>query len=131
VRFENDLVLKQIAKGRLASGTLVAPEGLAVMARLMTWWTIVTETALAIAFLWPSRTRFAATFRDATLLLFCWTAYSFGTVTGFAWLLLTMGVAQCVAERKRTRFVYLFTYVLILVYSRTPWSAFLLSLFES
>ena len=131
VRLENDLVLSQMTKGRLTTGTLVAPDSLVVVARLMTWWTIITETAIAVAFLWPSRTKLATVFRDATLLLFCWTAYSFGSVTGFAWLLLTMGIAQCDGGRNRTRFLYLLTFVLILVYSRTPLSSFLISLFAS
>lgn len=131
VRFDNDLVLRQMAKGRLATGTLVEPGSLVVIARLMSWWTILTEMAIAIAFLWPSKTKFAAGLRDVTLLAFCWTAYSFGSVTGFGWLLLTMGIAQCDGGRKRTRFLYLFTFVLILVYARTPWSSFLVSLFGS
>jgi len=131
MRFENDLVLRQMTKGRLISGTLEGPHSLIGLAHFMTWWTILTETALAIAFLWPGRNKLVAGFRDVTLLLFCWTAYSFGNVTGFAWLLLTMGIAQCVGERKRIRFVYLLTYVLVLLYARTPWSAFLLSLFGS
>ena len=67
--------------------------------------------------------------RDATLLLFCWTAYSFGSVTGFGWLLLTMGVAQCDDGRRRARFLYLATLVLVLIYARTPWSNFLTLLF--
>ena len=129
--FDNDLVLNQLAKGRLATGTLVEPAGLALVARLMTWWTILTETAIALAFLWPSRAKFAVGLRDATLLIFCWTAYSFGSVTGFGWLLLTMGIAQCDGGRKRTRWLYLLTFVLILVYARTPWSDLLTSLFGS
>jgi len=131
VRFENALLLRQMAKGRLITGTLAEPDNLVVLAQLMTWWTILTETALAIAFLWPTRTKRMAGFRDAALLLFCWTAYSFGNVTGFGWLLLTMGIAQCDGERKRIRFIYLLTYVLVLLYARTPWGSFLVSLLGS
>jgi hypothetical protein len=129
--FDNELVLNQMAKGRLATGTLVEPAGLVLVARLMTWWTILTETAIALAFLWPSRAKFAVGLRDATLLVFCWTAYSFGSVTGFGWLLLTMGIAQCDGGRRRTRLLYLLTFVLILIYARTPWSDLLTSLFGS
>jgi hypothetical protein len=129
--FDNDLVLNQLAKGRIAVGTLVEPAGLVLVARLMTWWTILTETAIALAFFWPSRGRLANGLRDTTLLVFCWTAYSFGSVTGFGWLLLTMGIAQCDGGRKRTRWLYLLTFVLILVYARTPWSDLLTSLFGS
>jgi hypothetical protein len=112
-------------------GTLVEPAGLALVARLMTWWSILTESAIALVFFWPSRGKLADGLRDATLLVFCWTAYSFGSVTGFGWLLLTMGIAQCDGGRKRTRWLYLLTFVLILVYARTPWSDLLASLFGS
>ncbi len=131
VSFDNDLVLRQMAKGRMATGALVEPAGLVLVARLMSWWTILTETAIAVAFLWPARAKRAVGLRDATLLVFCWTAFSFGSVTGFGWLLLTMGIAQCDRGRKRTRLLYLLTFVLILVYARTPWSSFLTSLFGS
>ena len=131
VRFDNDLVLRQIAKGRLAAGTLVEPSSHLLAARLMTWWTVLTETAIVVAFLSPSKTKLASGLRDTTLLLFCWSAYSFGSVTGFGWLLLTMGVAQCDRERKLARFLYLFTFVLILVFARTPWSSLLVFLFGS
>jgi len=129
VRFENDTVLRQLSTGRSATGTLVEPAGHVLIAQLMTWWTIITETAIVLAFLIPSRTKLADGLRDATLIVFCWTAYSFGNVTGFGWLLLTMGVAQSAAERKRTRFLYLATLVLILVFARTPWTDFATLLF--
>ncbi len=131
MRVDNDLVLRQLATGRLAAGTLAEPAGLAALARLMTWWTIVTEAAIVVTFLLPSRINAVQAARDATLLLFCWTAYSFGSVTGFGWLLLTMGIAQCAVRRRRTRFVYLATFVLILMYARTPWSELLVLLFGS
>jgi hypothetical protein len=131
IRYDNDLVLRQLSKGRIASETLIEPAGFLVAARLMTWWTILSETAIALAFLWPSRTKLAAGLRDATLLLFCWTAYSFGSVTGFGWLLVMMGIAQCGRERKRVRFLYLLTLVLILIFARTPWSWLLTALLGS
>ena len=131
IRYENDLVLRQLAQGRLAAGTLVEPAGFVLTSKLMTWWTILSETAIVAAFFWPSKTKLAAGLRDATLLAFCWTAYSFGSVTGFGWLLVMMGVAQCGSERKRARFLYLLTLVLILVFARTPWSSLLTMLFGS
>ncbi len=130
LRFDNDMVLRQLTNGRIAEGTLVEPAGHVLLARWMTWWTVVSETAIIIAMLLP-RTKLADAARDITLLLFCWTAYTFGSVTGFGWLLLTMGVAQCPGERRRTRFVYLATFVLVLIYARTPWSDLLASLLGS
>ncbi len=129
-RFQNETVLRQLAAGRIGEGTLVEPASHATIARLMTWWTVVTETAIVVAMLLP-RTRLADGLRDVTLLVFCWTAYTFGSVTGFGWLLLIMGVAQCPGERRRTRFVYLATFVMVLLYARTPWSDLLVSLFGS
>ncbi len=129
-RMENEMLLGQLSSGRLATGTLVEPASHVLSAKLMTWWTILTESAIVIAFLLPG-IRLAAGLRDVTLLAFCWTAYSFGSVTGFGWLLLIMGIAQCPGERKRARFMYLLTFVVVLIYARTPWSNLLVRLFGS
>ena len=92
------------------------------VARFMTLWTVAIEGAVAISFLWPIG-RGVSKLRDATLLTFCVTTYAVATVAGFGWLLLALGVAQCESERRKTRFLYLAVFVLILFYREVPWVA--------
>lgn len=96
------------------------------LARLMTWWTVAIEGAITLSFLWPVG-RGLSKARDAILLTFCVTTYAIATVAGFGWLLLALGVAQCEPERRKTQFLYLSVFALILFYRDTPWVAQLLT----
>lgn len=111
-----------------ASGVLREPAALVRLAQAATVWTTLIEVAVAALFLWPGRGR-PASWRHAALLLFCWTTYAFGTVTGFGWMLVIMALAQCEPERKKTRLLYLGTFFLILAYARIPWGDQLVRLF--
>ena len=106
------------------STTLQEPQTLYWLAWLFTGWVIFIESLVAVLFLWPP-SRLPAALRHAALLLFCWTTYAIGTVPGFGWLLMAMAIAQCEPERRTTRLLYFWTFFLILVYARVPWSAFL------
>jgi hypothetical protein len=99
------------------------PPRLVLLAHLLTGWTAFIETAVAVAFLWPSA-GWLSRLRDPLLLLFCATTYAVATVEGFAWLLLAMGVAQC--EGRRARLAYLGVFALVLLYREVPWLALLL-----
>jgi hypothetical protein len=90
-----------------------------VVAQLITWWTLAIEAALAVAFLCPERWQLARR-RHALLLLFLVTAYPIATVTGFAWVLIIFGVAQCRAAEARTRLAYLGCFLLLFIYE-SPW----------
>lgn len=105
------------------SVTFVEPAGLRVLAWITTWWTLLAEGAIAVAFLWPFRA--LGRWRHALLIVFCWTTYAVGTVAGFGWILMAMAVAQCEPERRRTRVLYVLTFLLILLYARLPWDTVL------
>jgi hypothetical protein len=90
------------------------------LAQVTTVWTVVIEGAVALTFLWPVG-RGLSPFRDVALLCFCVTTYAVATVEGFAWLLLSMGIAQCEPQRNRTKFCYLAAFGVILAYRETPW----------
>ena len=118
--------VKQHVDGRLF-GTITAPTQplrFVWTAYFATWWTVLIEGLVAVAFLWPSSGRFAQC-RHVFLLIFCITIYAVATVAGFAWLLLAMGVAQCNAERWKTRLAYLVVFLLILFYREVPWAELL------
>ncbi|MBW2314358.1 MAG: hypothetical protein JRH10_09220 [Deltaproteobacteria bacterium] len=94
------------------------------MATGATLWTVAIEALLAVVFLWPGE-RGPARLRDAALLVFAASTYSVATVEGFGWLLLAMGLAQCPAERRRTRLAYVAAFALILFYREVPWAVWL------
>jgi len=118
----NRRFLRENLHGESTAGVpkLVEPESFVGSAKLLTWWTVVIEAAIGVAFLWPfggwiSRQRHFA------LLLFCATTYAVATVAGFAWLLIVMGLAQCRVPRKTVRLLYLGTFCLVLFYKQVPW----------
>jgi len=86
---------------------------------MMTWWTVLLESLIAVTFLWPFRHGMVQ-WRNAALLLFCITTYAVAPVEGFAWLLIAMGVAQCGPAQRQTRLCYLVVFLLILFY-RDEW----------
>ncbi len=87
--------------------------------------TLALEAALALVFLWPVD-RGPSRARDGLLMAFCATTYAVATVEGFGWLLVSMGIAQTAPGQRRTRLLYLATFVLIFVYREIPWAEVLL-----
>jgi hypothetical protein len=91
------------------------------LATFTTYWTVLIEGLLALAFFWPVN-RGLSKLRDPLLICFCATTYAVATVDGFGWLLIAMGVAQCEPARWRTRLGYLAAFALILFYREVPWA---------
>jgi hypothetical protein len=91
-------------------------------ARLLTLATVLLEGAVAALFLAPPAFGLARA-RDAALLFFCAATYAVAPVAGFGWLLLSMGVAQ--SEGRRTRWLYLAVFALVVFHREVPWLALL------
>jgi len=85
------------------------------VAHVLTWWTVAIETLLGLLFVVP-RT-WSRGFEHGVLLAFVASTYAVASVTGFGWLLLVMGLAQCGHEHLRLRSGYLVLFALLLVYS--------------
>lgn len=98
------------------------------VAAMLTWWTILIEAAVALAFLWPGEEG-AARWRNGALLLFVATTYTVAHVIGFGWVLLAMGLAQIRPEQRATHALYVLTFVLLQVYL-APWEVLLLQLLQ-
>lgn len=96
------------------------PARLLAVADALTASTLAIEAAVAIAFLAPLGT-FVARARHALLAIFCAATYALAPVAGFGWLLLSMGVAQCEPEKRRTRLAYLVAFAVVLFVTRWPW----------
>jgi hypothetical protein len=97
------------------------------LAHFTTYWTVLIEGLLALAFFWPVN-RGLSKLRDLLLICFCVTTYAVATVEGFGWLLIAMGIAQCDSTRWRLRLGYLGAFVLILFYREVPWAEIMLNL---
>jgi hypothetical protein len=87
--------------------------GTLTLARFLTGWTIMMESAVAVAFLWPGR-RGVARLRDPLLGLFLLTTYPIASVLTFGWVLAVMGFAQ--ASSQVTRLFYAAVFVLLPLY---------------
>jgi hypothetical protein len=103
-------------------GAFVEPPGLYPLALALTAFTALLEGGIALAFLWPRPARY----RNALLLLFGATTFAFATVRGFGFLLMTLGLAQCEADERRTRIAYVATLFLIEAYRNVPWTRMLI-----
>ena len=107
--------------GPWSEGGLHESRRFLALAQFATLGTVIWEALVAVCFLWPLD-RGPSRLRDASLLVFCATTYAVAPVSGFAWLLLAMAVAQCGSSRGRTRVAYLAVYLLVLFYREIPWS---------
>ena len=85
------------------------------LAHAVTWWTVLIEGALGVAFLAPNRP-WIAKWRNALLLAFAVSTYSVATVRGFGWMLMLLGLAQCSDREKGFRLGYVLAFLLIQAY---------------
>ena len=113
-----------------SAGAVVEPARFLAVARIATLWTIAIEGAVALACLSPLG-RGLSRFRDALLLCFCMTTYAVATVAGFGWLLLSMGMAQCDPQRRRTQLAYLAAYAVVIAYHELPLAQWALGWLDS
>lgn len=99
----------------------VEPPAFRWLAGAATYGMLALEAAIAAFFLLPWRGRFEPA-RHALLLTFCLVTYAFAPVAGFGWLLLVLGLAQCLPEQRLLRFAYILSFFLILLFSEIPWA---------
>lgn len=94
------------------------------LVRTLTWGGLALEGALAMAFV-IGRGERGRRARLTLLIGFCLLTYAFAPVAGFGWLLLVMGLAQCRPDERGLAVAFVAGFVLVLVYSETPWAAIL------
>jgi hypothetical protein len=99
---------------------LVEPPAFRRLAGAATYGMLALEAVIALLFLLSWRNRFEPA-RHVLLLTFCLVTYAFAPVAGFGWLLLVLGLAQCLPEQRLLRFAYILSFFLILLFSEIPW----------
>ncbi len=93
--------------------TAPEPARYRMIATIATGWNVLINLALACTFLgrgWFARSR------NALLIAYCGVTYAVAAVDGFAWLLISMGVAQTERHQVRTIVGFLAVFVLVLMY---------------
>jgi hypothetical protein len=95
---------------------LLYPKGIANLAWLFTWWTLLIEMLVAAAFLWPAG-KLISKWRDYILLVFILSTYSVAPVLGFGWTLIIMGLAQCEERLKYVPRLYMLAFVILQIYN--------------
>jgi len=103
----------------LQNVTLKSNSNISVLAYATTWWTLLIEGLIALAFIpvWNSVHRY----RDYILFFFIASTYAIAWVPGFGWLLAIMGLVQANQSRPYTRLFYVASFFLIVIYS-CQWS---------
>jgi hypothetical protein len=121
----NAQAVARVRQGKQIEAELVEPARQVRLAIGLTWWTLISEGAVAMAFLWPGTGRRVRVLRHATLLLFTWSTYAFATVVGFGWLLAIFGASQCEPRERGMRLAYLATFFVVFGHQVVPWSGYL------
>ena len=99
---------------------LTRPVALTNLAYAMTWYTVLIESLVAVAFLWPNVGRGVSRFRDYLLMIFGVSVYVIAPVTTFGWTLMTMGLAQLEPNRGGVRRLYIAALAVMLLYEFVP-----------
>lgn len=87
-----------------------------VIAKIITYWSILIEGLVAAGFLLPL-TSVLGKWRNFLLILFVITTYAIAPVVGFGSVLIIMGFAQSASESKKTRLAYILTFFLLQIYT--------------
>jgi hypothetical protein len=104
------------------------PWSFLLLARVSTWWNLLDQALVAVAFLVPPTSRLGR-LRNPILLLFCFVTYAVAPVASFGWLLLSMGVTQS-DKAPSVRYGYLAAFILLAFYYEVPWAEVLVETFE-
>lgn len=116
----NREMIKDLKSGYLTGvaserSAMMTNQHLILLAHFLTWWTLIIEGLIAVLFFLPER-KIILRFRNWALLIFGFTTYSVATVTGFAWQLMILGIAQCRPEQKSFRLGYFLVFLLMQLY---------------
>ena len=103
-----------------AQATALESGRLQLVAMLMSYWTLLVESAIALSFL-ATKAPVLSRWRDWILLGFIVTTYPIAPVLGFGYTLVILGLAACPTTRKPERIAYLIVMV-ILQLGRLPWT---------
>lgn len=106
------------------SVTLSTSSSLALTTLISSYWTLLIEGAVAICFLFP-KFKSLGHWRDICLMIFIVTTYGLLPVTGFAFVLCVMGLAQAEEDRHKIRLGYFLIFIAV-QFIKLPWSDILL-----
>jgi hypothetical protein len=97
-------------------------DGIQLIARAMTAWTVLIEGWLALAFLLGTAHRRLASYTHGCLLLFIATTYAMTPVIGFGWVMASMGYVFAGSARPTIRLLYVLSILLLQVFA-LPWTS--------
>lgn len=113
-------LLKQFPQ-QVGSVSLTTSPRLQAFTLAASYWTLLIEGSVAIAFL-VKPLRLFSQFRDWFLIVFIATTYFLLPVLGFAYILIIMGFAQCPPKHTAIRVTYIVLFAFLQL-SRLPWSS--------
>jgi len=95
---------------------------------LASWWNVLDQIVVAFCFLSPTNSLLYK-HRDFVLLIFCITTYAVAPVPGFAWLLISMALAQS-EPKSHIQIAYFVTFFIVIFYYHIPWTTILVDFFQ-
>jgi hypothetical protein len=121
---ENRRLVGQVVAGALPAAQLRDVPHSEVVALALSYWTLLSEAAIAIMFVAGSVSTRISYMRNALLLQFVILTYSVASVIGFGWLVTIMGLAQTTDTERKSTVCYVLAFVLQQLFL-VPWDALL------
>jgi hypothetical protein len=100
--------------------TLIVTDQVRRLARALTWFTVGMEATLALLFLIPWASARRAAMRSVVLVVFLVAVYPAAPVIGFAWILISMGLAQLPVGYSKLRATLVGLFVVLPVVTVPP-----------
>lgn len=112
----NTELIGLVISGRLANAQLLDSGSSVILAHAVTYWTLFSESVIAILFLVPLKWKWLHSMRNVALLHFVILTYPIATVIGFGWILTIMGYSQCSMKEQVSALVYLTVFAILQLY---------------
>ena len=110
-------LMHQLAESPTLQVQLQGMDHLHLIAQMTTWWTLLIESTVAIAFLSPTK-KWLGPYRDWLLMTFAIVTYFVITISSFGIILMTLGYTQSSVNNLRIRRAYMATIVIIFVFAK-------------
>ena len=111
------------------SFVLKGVDNLGILPKVIVYWTILIEGAIAICFCIPRKYKISK-YRNLVLIAFILTTYPIATVTGFAIILVVLGFIQSIENKQITKYSLFYLLVFILLpLLKLPFKTYFSSLF--
>jgi len=122
----NNVLVAKVLEGQFVMAELWSTPASVIVARISSLWTITSELAIAVSFVFCYSLPVLGRYRNVLLMQVIVLTYPIATVIGFGWILAIMGFSQCSEDESNSRASYLAVFGILQLYL-IPWGPLVLS----